>query len=221
MLEAPAESNGRGSGQAASMEPSPDRVAAPPRMVDGATISKCNHMGQSLMERPAAVSADSFRQAMRRFAGVCTIVTSADPSCGAEGWVGLTATAVSSVTTEPPRILVCINRSALAHQTIARSGVLGINVLAAENGLPLASRFGGGKCPAEEKFAEGNWSPGKLGAPLLSESLVSFECKVESMISSGTHDIIIGDVVDVNISPDWSEPLIYFDGSFKLPETSN
>lgn len=178
-------------------------------------------LAQAHMAHPDAVSAESFKQAMRRFAGVCTIVTSADPSKGVEGWVGLTATAVSSVTTDPPRILVCINRLALPHQTIVRSGVLGINVLAAENGLALASRFGGGRGPAQEKFAEGSWSPGKLGAPLLSESLVSFECRVENMVSSGTHDIIIADVVDLNIGHNWNEPLIYFDGSFKIPNTSN
>jgi flavin reductase (DIM6/NTAB) family NADH-FMN oxidoreductase RutF len=185
-------------------------------------MSIISNAARVVQDRSEVISAEVFRKAMRRFAGVCTIVTSADIERGPEGWVGLTATAVSSVTTEPPRILVCINRTALAHQTIVRSGVLGINVLAAENdGLSLARRFGGGQCSAEERFSEGNWAPGILGAPLLSESLVSFECKVESMISSGTHDVIIGDVADIAIRPDWREPLIYFDGTFKLPTKPN
>jgi flavin reductase len=188
---------------------------------DSLIMPVVSNAAQAIRNGSEVVSADVFRSAMRRFAGVCTIITSADLERGSEGWVGLTATAVSSVTTEPPRILVCINRSALAHQTIVRSGVLGINVLAAENGLSLARRFGGGQCSTEDKFSEGSWAKGKLGAPLLSESLVSFECKVESMISSGTHDVIIADVADIAIGADWREPLIYFDGSFKLPAKPN
>ena len=60
--------------------------------------------------QPALLHPDRFRQGMRRLAGACTIVTSVAPGQGREGWVGLTATAVSSVTADPARLLVCINR---------------------------------------------------------------------------------------------------------------
>jgi len=177
-------------------------------------MSTNNDISRRVAEQTAPVSAELFKQGMRRLAGVCTIVTSADPSRGREGWVGLTATAVSSVTAEPPRILVCINRSVLAHQTIARSGVLGINVLGAENG-PLADRFGGGRCPAEDRFQGGQWKRGMLGVPLLSESLVNFECILKDTVVSSTHDIMICEIVSVENNSERGEPLIYFDGSFK------
>lgn len=171
--------------------------------------------------RPAAISPELFKEGMRRLAGVCTIVTSTDFSDGHQGWVGLTATAISSVTAEPPRVLVCVNRSVLAHQTIVRAGVLGINVLAAENGLALANRFGGGGCRDDEKFMRGQWMTGMLGVPLLADALVNFECTIVDIVASSTHDIIICEVVGTNSNLDCNEPLIYFDGSFKLPDYAN
>ena len=167
---------------------------------------------------PSPVSPDLFRKGMRRLAGVCTIITSADASRDQEGWVGLTATAVSSVTADPPRILVCVNRSAFAHATIVSAGVLGVNVLAAENGVSMASRFGGGPGPAIKKFEDGLWNLGSLGVPLLKDCLLSLECVVDSIVKNSTHDIIICDVVGIHDAAECNEPLIYFNGSFRSPE---
>lgn len=172
-------------------------------------------------ERPGPVSPEVFRQGMRRFAGVCTIITSADASGNRAGWVGLTATAVSSVTADPPRILVCVNRSAFAHATIVNSGVLGVNVLAAVNGPLLAGRFGGAASTVAEKFEDRKWTLGDLGVPLLNECLLNLECVVCDVITHSTHDIIICDVVNVNCVSQYNDPLIYFDGSFNSPDVVN
>lgn len=157
-------------------------------------------------------TADLFRQGMRRLAGACTIITSRDPQLGGTGWVGMVATAVASVTAEPPQLLVCINRSTFAHGVIARSGVLGVNVLGSD-GLDLARCFSGG-VPPEERFAQGNWQASPTGAPLLGSALVGFDCRVGEAIAASTHDIFICDVLDVRLREQGGDPLIYFDGAF-------
>lgn len=161
---------------------------------------------------PPPCAGDLFRTGMRRLAGACTIVTSLVHGQGRESWAGMTATAVASVTAEPARLLVCVNRSTWAHGIITQSGVLGVNVLGAE-ALDLATRFAGG-VPPEEKFRQGDWRVTGSGAPLLSSALAAFDCAVAECITASTHDIFICDVVDVLIRQPGGDPLIYFDGAF-------
>jgi flavin reductase (DIM6/NTAB) family NADH-FMN oxidoreductase RutF len=127
----------------------------------------------------------------------------------------MTATAVASVTADPARLLVCINRSTWAHNIISQSGAVGINVLG-DDALGLAKLFATG-VPAAEKFAQGDWMTSSSGAPLLSSALVSFDCVVAERVAASTHDIFICDVLDVFLGEPGGDPLIYFDGAF-LPE---
>ncbi len=157
-------------------------------------------------------SPDLFRQGMRRLAGACTIITSVAPGEGGDSWAGMTATAIASVTADPARLLVCINRSTWAHNIIRQSGAVGINVLG-DDGLSLAKLFATG-APAVEKFAQGNWQTSASGAPLLSSALVCFDCRVAECVAASTHDIFICDVLDVVLRDTAGEPLIYFDGAF-------
>ena len=157
---------------------------------------------------------DAFRQGMRRLAGACNIITSGDGSDDRSAWVGLTATAVSSLTAEPPRLLVCINRSVWAHGVITRSGVIGVNVLDGDQEA-LALRFAGrGACAPQEKFAVGDWSVQASGAPLLADALVGFDCRVAETVVASSHDVFICDVVGVRLREAVSDPLIYFNGAF-------
>ena len=161
---------------------------------------------------PVAQTPHLFRQGMRRLAGACTIITSVMPGEGREGWAGMTATAVASVTADPPRLLVCVNRSTWTHEIISQSRVLGVNVLGGED-LPLARRFAGGVEP-KDKFAQGAWLTAATGAPLLGSALVGFDCLLSESIEASTHDIIICDVVNVLLREPGGDPLIYFDGAF-------
>lgn len=160
----------------------------------------------------APVSADLFRQGMRRLAGATTIITSLAPGEGRGGWVGMTATAVASVSADPARLLVCVNRSTFAHGVISRSGMLGVNVLGRDE-LGMATRFAGG-VPPQERFAAGEWQAAPGGAPLLRSALAGFDCAVAECVTASTHDIFICDVRDVLIRPLGGDPLIYFDGAF-------
>ena len=178
----------------------------------------------AVLQSPPPATADLFRQGMRRLAGACTIITSRNLAAGRNladgrnlaedraGWVGMTATAVASVTAEPPRLLVCVNRSTFAHGVIAASGVLGVNVLGAD-GLDMAKRFAGG-VPPETRFAEGAWQVSPGGAPLLASALAGFDCAVAECVAASSHDIFICDVLDVRLRQSAGQPLIYFDGAF-------
>ena len=151
-----------------------------------------------------------FLGAMRYFAAGCSLIATSD---GMER-SGLTATAVCSVTAEPPRLLVCINREVRAHAVIVDSGTLSVNVLSeAQEGL--AKRFAGmvKGVSGEERFLEGNWLEGRLGAPVLTGALASFDCRVVEAIPASTHTIFICEVVDVASDGD-AAPLIFFNRAF-------
>lgn len=147
--------------------------------------------------RPAAkldsVGAESFKAGMRRLAAGVTIVTSAHD--GTRG--GLTATAVTSLTADPPQLLVCVNRSAEAHAIIHRGARLAVNVLARGH-QKLANRFAGeGGIHGAARFAAGRWTTLATGAPVLADAIAAFDCVVSEAVDSATHTIFIGRVVAV------------------------
>ena len=158
----------------------------------------------------ASVEPARFLGAMRYFTAGCSIIATSD---GTER-AGLTATAVCSVTADPPRLLVCINREVRAHSVIVESGTLSVNVLSeAQEGL--AKRFAGmiKDVRGEDRFQEGDWVEGRLGAPVLSEALASFDCRVVEAVPASTHTIFICEVVDVASDGD-ATPLLFFNRDF-------
>lgn len=152
-----------------------------------------------------------FKKGMRYLASGCSIIASQH----GEDRAGLTATAVCSITADPPRLLVCINRNVRAHAIITASRALSVNLMACEQ-LPIAQRFAG-MVPGvvgDERFAAGQWVRGRSGAPVFRESLVSFECQVTESLPASTHSIFLCDVIDVTASGCGASPLVYFDGQF-------
>ncbi|WP_119944363.1 flavin reductase [Neorhizobium sp. NCHU2750] len=129
-----------------------------------------------------------FREAMSRLGAAVNIVTTDGPA----GRAGFAATAVCSVSDNPPTMLVCLNRSSSAHAAVRENGVVCINVLAAEH-EPL-SRLFGGKTPVEERFAPVAWSNLSTGAPALDGALASIDCRIRSVSDGGSHDILICEV---------------------------
>lgn len=159
----------------------------------------------------ALVDAQSFRSAMSRLGGAVTIITSRD---GQER-AGLTATAVCSVSAQPPRLLVCVNRDVRAHEVIERSGELVVNVLAAAH-EGLARRFAGmveGVC-GEARFQAGEWCDGSGAGPVLRDAAASLECKVVETARSGTHSMFLCEVSQVHVPSLSNSSLIYFDRQF-------
>jgi len=152
------------------------------------------------------LEAEAFKAVMRKLAATVTVVTVQGPA----GRNGLTATAVCSVSAEPPQLLCCINRAASPLEDIRRAGVFAVNILKPEH-RALADRFA---CEpsGEHRFAQGNWSTGPAGAPVLADATAWFECRLVDLIEAGSHAIALGLVTD-GARGDGSQ-LIYAEGAY-------
>ncbi|WP_185266088.1 flavin reductase family protein [Halopseudomonas xiamenensis] len=157
------------------------------------------------------VATPDFCKAMRNLAGHCVVIASGDDQQRA----GLTATAVCSITAEPPRLLVCVNRNVYAHGVITASRHLSVNVLGCRQ-ESIARRFAGmvDGVAGEQRFDDGAWVPGISQVPVLSDALVSFECRVVEAVPASTHDMFLCEVIQVTGQMSEEDPLIYFNGRF-------
>ncbi len=156
-----------------------------------------------------AIDGNIFRTGMRRLAGhVCIISTT-----GRNGErAGLTATAVSSVSAEPPTLLICVNRRNSSHAAIREAGIFVVNVLALED-QGLANRFAG-NIVGEGRFSEGVWTTLETGAPVLESSLVSFDCRIAQAVEVGTHGVLFGAIEAIRVRQVETKPLLYVHGSY-------
>lgn len=157
------------------------------------------------------IATGEFCKAMRNLAGHCVVIASGDDHQRA----GLTATAVCSVTAEPPRLLVCVNRNVYAHGVITSARHLSVNVLGCRQ-ESIARRFAGmvDGVAGEQRFEEGAWHPGVSEVPVLTDALASFECRVVEAMPASTHDIFLCEVIHVTGQMEEEDPLIYFNGQF-------
>lgn len=138
-----------------------------------------------------AIPRDQFRAAMARFPGAVTIVT-ARTAGGARR--GITATAVCSVTADPPSVLVCLNQTTGTCAAVTETGHFTVNLLAESDG-GLALHFAGqGGVTGEDKFLSGDWRDDPFGLPILSSATVAMSCQVTSQLQAGTHRIFIGQI---------------------------
>jgi flavin reductase (DIM6/NTAB) family NADH-FMN oxidoreductase RutF len=152
-----------------------------------------------------------FLAGMRQLAAGVTIVTTAQGAARA----GLTATAVCSVSAEPPQLLACINRRSETHRVIEQSGVFAINVLAREQHR-LAKIFAGATdVYGDNRFEQAGWTALATGAPVLSSCLANFDCRVVESVAAATHSIFIGQVEAIALEPDL-DPLVYVEGDYGL-----
>ncbi len=153
---------------------------------------------------------DTFRQAMRSFAGNVSVITVGE---GGER-SGLVATSTVSLSVEPAMMLVCVNRSASSWPLFARYRHFGVNALRPDQ-KAIAERFSGkGGVKGAERYALGTWRKGETGAPLLEGAAVAIDCEIEDMIEWTTHSILIGRVRSVAIG-DSSAALVYWQGDYR------
>lgn len=156
---------------------------------------------------PDSVEAERYRDAMRRVPAAVTIVTSLfDREAN-----GLTATAVCSVSADPPQVLVCVNRDATAQSLIARSRRFVVNFLSEEH-EERARRFSQAKLAAQERFAGISWVVMATGSPAMADAIVALDCRVNSDLICGTHAIYVANVVDVRVGN--AAPLLYRAGEY-------
>ena len=146
-----------------------------------------------------------YRDAMARLGAAVNIITTDGPG----GRRGFTASAVCSVTDNPPTLLVCLNRSSDSNQALKDNGVACINVLAATQ-QHLSPIFAGmTEGDYDERFTHAGWAVLPNGTLALAGALVSFECSVVQVSEVGTHSVFFC-AVDAVQSGDPGQGLVYF-----------
>jgi flavin reductase (DIM6/NTAB) family NADH-FMN oxidoreductase RutF len=144
-----------------------------------------------------------FREVVSHFASGVVVVTSVD---GAR--YGVTASAVSSLSMDPPMLLVCLNNKLATTQVIAKTRRFAINILAADH-ADVALQFAR---PHPDKFRGVDVVEGLHGLPLLNDALAQIECETETTIEAATHTIFLGRVLGARARS--GSPLAYFRGQF-------
>jgi flavin reductase (DIM6/NTAB) family NADH-FMN oxidoreductase RutF len=164
---------------------------------------------QELSTQPNMVSADDLKHVMRRWASTVTIITTR-----ADDFVyGLTATAFSSLTIEPPEVFISINKKTRTHPLIESSGVFCVNFLTPEM-KHISDRFAG-RHPDEERFKGVRYHREASGAPVLEDALAYLDCTVARALDAGDHTIFIGLVVAAAVRDADASPLLYFNGQYR------
>jgi flavin reductase (DIM6/NTAB) family NADH-FMN oxidoreductase RutF len=156
----------------------------------------------------AGVGPSEFRHAVGHFATGVSVVTSVGP--GGEP-VGTTASAVCSVSLDPPLVLVCFDRSSQTLLAIRHHAAFTINVLAAPQQHLSANFARRGGAAAWDGVRH---QPGRTGSPRLAGVLATLDCTLEYRLPGGDHEIVVGRVRDTQTAGDGAGPLLYWRGGY-------
>ena len=151
--------------------------------------------------------ARTFRDALGCFATGVTIITAMD---GEGQPIGLTANSFTSVSLDPPLLLVCVANNAGSAAVLRDAQRFAVNVLQIGQ-QPTSNRFAG---KGEDRFANTPWEVGEFGTPVLTGSLSSFECARDAVHDGGDHFILVGRVLKAMFEPR-RDPLLYFRGKYR------
>jgi flavin reductase (DIM6/NTAB) family NADH-FMN oxidoreductase RutF len=157
---------------------------------------------RTYQEQQRLVDRERFRSVISRFASGVSIITTRHEGID----YGLTASAVCSLSLDPPMLLICVNKASNTQKAIAEAQVFAVNILR-EDQSGLAHRFAGSH---PDKFAGMSISYGELAVPLLDDMLATIECRVTEIISGGTHSIFLAEVQSARATE--GMPLTYFRG---------
>jgi flavin reductase (DIM6/NTAB) family NADH-FMN oxidoreductase RutF len=146
------------------------------------------------------------RDAFGCFATGITIVTSLDE---ARNPVGFTANSFTSVSLDPPLLLVCPGKSASSLPAIRQTGLFGVSVLSVDQ-RAVAERFA---MRGVDRFAEGEWVESESGVLLLEGACANFACSLYQDIDAGDHQLLLGHIDSFRAAPD-RQPLMYLKGAY-------
>ena len=162
-----------------------------------------------VIELAPETSPDDFRGAMRHLVGAVSVITAGRGS----DITGMTVTSVSSLSIDPPTLIVSINRESSTWPVLKRYGVFGVNVLTSDQ-IDIAERFSGQNgLKGRERFVGGEWVARGPSAPLLVGASAAIDCEVEDVIERHSHAIVIGRVRDLTLSKNESS-LAYWHGRY-------
>jgi len=157
-----------------------------------------------------------FRQAFRRWATTVVIVTYRDDT---DRPVGMTATSMSSLSADPPSLLVCINRETRAHPIITRRGSFGVDMLSLGQ-RPIADHC---SVAGQDKLLRAGWlapDAGPEGSPRLADSLAHLDCVMDRSYEAFSHTIMVGVIEAVWINPREAPPLLFHGGVYTQMESA-
>jgi flavin reductase len=165
------------------------------------------------VEAPPADKGRVLRSVLGRFATGVTVVTAGrDMPCG------MTANSFTSVSVNPPLILVCVNKRAATHSAVVDSGSFAVSVLSAGQ-EPVARYFADHARPrGGDEFGAVGWTPARrTGSPILHGALAWLDCALTATYDGGDHTIFLGSVLDSGFGSE-SDVLLFFAGGFHRPE---
>ena len=152
---------------------------------------------------------DVFKSAMRNLAGGVSIISAGRGDARS----GLTATSVTSLSLEPPSLLVCIRRASPTLAAIGAHRAFGVNVLSADH-RHLAERFAGQTgISGAARFRDADWLALETGVPLLASALAAVDCSLERLVEWSSHAIVIGRVRAIRMGSH-AGPLVYWRGGY-------
>ena len=164
---------------------------------------------QASQEVPREVSKDIFRGAMRQLTGGVSVITAGR----GRDISGMTVTSVSSLSVDPPTLIVSVNRGASSWPLLKRYGFFGVNILTSDQ-IDIAERFAGKDgLKGAERFAGAEWTMRASGVPLLVGALAAIDCEVEEIVERHSHAILIGRVLDLQVSTR-TAALAYWQGQY-------
>ncbi|WP_428030441.1 alpha/beta fold hydrolase [Ancylobacter sp.] len=152
-----------------------------------------------------AVDPKAFRQALGAFLTGVTVVATRTPDGELRGF---TANSFSSVSLDPPLILVCIAKTASSYPVFSAAGHFAVSILAAHQ-KDVSALFAS---KAADKFAASQWHPGPAGSPVIDGASAWFDCTRQDVVEAGDHVILIGRVAGFGTSP--AAPLGYCRGAY-------
>ena len=164
-------------------------------------MSSERHAGH---EKP--VTGDEFRKACGRFATGVTIASVMDTKGTPHG---LTVSSFTSVSLNPPLILICLGHAVAAIHHFRSATHFGINVLA-EDQRPLSDHFAR---KGHDRFESTEWYPGATGVPLIPGVLAAIECAVHRIVPMGDHDILVGEMIHAHVRE--GQPLLYWSSAYR------
>jgi flavin reductase (DIM6/NTAB) family NADH-FMN oxidoreductase RutF len=161
--------------------------------------------GQIFAMRSSPTDPAAFRRACSRFATGVTICTVIDSDGKPQG---LTANSFTSVSLEPPMVLICLDHGTNLIEAFRAAGRFAVNVLGreqTEHSIRFAAR-------GHDRFESVPWRAGANGAPLIDGALAQFECAVREVVRAGDHDVFLAEVTRCESRE--GDPLVYFSSAY-------
>jgi flavin reductase (DIM6/NTAB) family NADH-FMN oxidoreductase RutF len=154
------------------------------------------------------IDAQIFKSALAQWSTGITVISTLDD----ENWIGLTASSFTSVSLNPPLVLVCIGKNLYTHQVLEQSQVFSVSILQ-DTQLEIAKIFAG-MTDTEDRFAGLDCHTAQTGCPILPDVLAWVDCEVRHIYEAGDHSIFVGEVVQADIPNPNGEALAYHNRSW-------